>query len=118
MDRMIYESIRIAQRPSEMSLNSKMENAGSGIIKPRFESDLTQKKNERMIINEAFKAREDTIKKMSTEATNDTKISNVKNKVMEIEKKLQQENKNVNKITKFFRGKNESGDIWRGTKQR
>ena len=38
LDRFIYESIKIAQRPSETSLNSKMEYTQSGLITVRFES--------------------------------------------------------------------------------
>ena len=82
-----------------------MENAGSGLITARFESDLTQKKNEKMIINEAIKAQEGIGRRLATEVINTANTSNVKTKVLEIEKKLQKEGKNENRITKFFRGK-------------
>ena len=60
LDRWIYESIKIAQRPSETSLNSKMEYAQSGFITVRFESELTKKKNEKLLIKEALKTKDDT----------------------------------------------------------
>ena len=105
LGRIIFESIRIAQRPSEESLNSKQEYASSGLITARFESDLTQKKNEKVIIKEAINAKDRNEKMINTENSNNKIASNVKTKVLEIENKLQSEGKNVNKISKFFVGK-------------
>ena len=106
LDRFIYESIKIAQRPSETSLNSKMEYAQSGLITVRFESELTQKKNEKLLIKEALKAKDDAGSKMLK--TNDLQTNNsVKSKVLEIEKKLQMEKSNnaANNIKKYFNKK-------------
>ena len=91
LDRIIYESIRITQRPSETSLNSKIEYAQSGLITARFESKLTQKKKEKLLIKEALKVNEETGNQMPN--NNNPQVNNntnfVKSKVLEIEKKMQ-----------------------------
>ena len=106
LDRFIYESIRIAQRPSETSLNSKMEYAQSGLITVCFESELTKKKNEKLLIKEALKTKDDTGNQM---LKNNPQNSNntVKSKVLEIERKIQmeKENNSKNNIKKYVNKK-------------
>ena len=64
----------------------------------RFESDLTQKKNEKLLIKEAFKANDENGKRLNANTPNIVNTSYVKSKVLEIEKKLQMEGNNESTI--------------------
>ena len=89
-----------------MSLNSKMEYAQSGLITVKFESELTKKKNENLLIKEALKTKDDTGSQM-LKSNPQNNNGTVKSKVMEIERKIQIENTNnlKNTIKKYFNTK-------------
>ena len=72
LDCRICESLRIDARPQSESLNSKHEYAQSGIIRVSFESDITKAKNEKLLLKEAFKPK-DNSEANTSKPTNPTK---------------------------------------------
>ena len=106
LDRCIFESIRIAQRDQETSLNSKQEYAQSGIIKATFSSDLTTEKNKKLLIKEAINNQKP--KNNSQQQTNHEKpTTKVKFIIKDIEERIKS-SKNSNK----YPPKHKINDKW------
>ena len=83
LDRHVFESLRIIQRPENESLNSKQEMAKSGLIRPTFISDKNQDLKDKNAIKKAIfeqtnKYRESNIKKMTTNETTPESSSIIK----------------------------------------